>query len=157
MPWTKPRLAKIYEALGAVADDRVELNESKNEAKVFSSSGSKYYTVSWNDDFSQMMANDNAAYYVGELSYPMIAVLLVKGKVSFNSEIISKLKNIKWKDINKKFKNDYEKSVAFVLSELESTGVNTNDIQTEAVRIHNNICPLDIDLFGKRRMPPLGY
>jgi|GEM_PF-5960427 len=37
-----------------------------------SSSKSKFYSITWNDDFSQMMVNDNSAYWGGKLSYPMI-------------------------------------------------------------------------------------
>jgi len=45
MKWKHPPIIKIYEALGSVADGRVEV--SGNTAKVFSSSGNKFYVVSY--------------------------------------------------------------------------------------------------------------
>ncbi len=43
MKWKHPSITKIYEALGAVADDRVLV--SGNSAKVYSSSRNKFYNV----------------------------------------------------------------------------------------------------------------
>ena len=70
MKWEHPPIIKIYEALGAVADNRVELSE--NTAKVFSSSGNKFYDVSYDRDSNSIMTNDNGSYWKGYLGYPAI-------------------------------------------------------------------------------------
>ena len=38
--WKHPPIIEVYEALGAVADGRIELTQ--NEAKIYSSSGNKF-------------------------------------------------------------------------------------------------------------------
>lgn len=52
-------MAKIYEALGAVFDGRVEIDG--NRAKVYSSSGNKYYDVGVDPDKNAIMANDSGS------------------------------------------------------------------------------------------------
>lgn len=110
MIWAQPHISKIYEALGAIGDKRIELSASKNEAKIYSSSKDKFYNVTWNDDLSEIMSNDNSAFFAGKLSYPMIAILMIKGKVDYDKSLPKILKGIKWKELNTKFKNNYEQS-----------------------------------------------
>lgn len=43
--WLQPPIIKVYEALGALADDRIKVKG--NTAKVYSSSGNKFYTVTY--------------------------------------------------------------------------------------------------------------
>ena len=74
MRWKNPPKIKVYEALGCIADNRIEVNE--NEAKVYSSSREKYYTVKY--DRNSIMSNDNGSYWVGYLGYPSIALLMKK-------------------------------------------------------------------------------
>ena len=69
-----PPTMKIYEALGAVADKRLEI--TGNTAKVYSSSKGKFYTVTYDSATNAIMSNDNACYFVGYLGYPAIAYLL---------------------------------------------------------------------------------
>ncbi|MEP7103881.1 MAG: hypothetical protein ABI721_04200 [Candidatus Dojkabacteria bacterium] len=154
MNWSKPHISKVYEALGAIADKRIEISPDKNEAKMYSSSKGKFYTVTWNDDFTAMMSNDNSAFYVGQLSYPMISVLMMKGKISYDPKMIELLKDIKWKDINKKFKNNVDKTVEFV---LEGLGADAEFVKNETERILKEVEGLNIEYFGQRTYPPKGY
>src|SRR3989339_2007322 len=114
MKWKHPPIIKIYEALGAVADGRVEVGG--NTAKVFSSSGNKFYDVSYDKEKNAIMANDNGSYWKGYLGYPAIAFLMKTGVLSFDEKTASLLENIAWKDINQKFKNDFDKTLEFILS-----------------------------------------
>lgn len=61
MKWKHPPITKIYEALGSVADERIELVGSS--AKVYSSSRNKFYVVSYEP--GAIMANDNGSYWQG--------------------------------------------------------------------------------------------
>ena len=153
MKWkTSPRI-KIYEALGCIADKRIEING--NEAKVFSSSRGKAYSVSY-DGNNSIMCNDNGSYWVGYLGYPAIAFLMLKGKIKYNSKFSEALKDISWKDMNIKFKDDYEKTEKYVL-ELVSKEFNTNEFTEEINNIFEQVKKLDLDLLGKKIMPPSGY
>jgi hypothetical protein len=154
MTWLNPHVSKIYEALGAIGDNRIEFAISENEAKIYSSSKTKFYTVKWNDDLTQMMANDTSAYWQGKLSYPMIAILMVKGKIQFDPKLPEILKGIEWKEVNKKFKNDYDKTVQFVLDDLATKGIDIEFIKDKVGIIEKQVQELKIELFGKKIRPP---
>ncbi|HOO39115.1 MAG TPA: hypothetical protein PLV78_12420 [Deltaproteobacteria bacterium] len=153
--WKLPPKAKIYEALSAVADGRVS-RTGANTAEVISSSGTKSYTVEWNDDVSAVTSNDNASYWQGYLGYPILAVLMHLGRLAYDSTIAGHLAGIPWKQINKQFKNDYDKAVGSVLTLLEEKGVNTQAIQDEADRIMSQTEQLSLGKLPRRKRPPKG-
>jgi hypothetical protein len=102
--WKLPPKIKIYEALGSVADSRLEV--MGNSAKVYSSSRGKYYTVTYDAAQQAIMCNDNGSYWQGYLGYPAIAYLLESGVISYDHDLAKLLGDIHWKDINQGFKND---------------------------------------------------
>ena len=114
--WKLPPREKVHEALSAVVDDRVDLTR-ECQADVWSSDRSKRYTVTWSADRRSFGANDNASFYQGYTGYPIIAVLLKLGVLPFKSEDCRALKDVPWKTINKKHKNDYRAAVDEVLSQ----------------------------------------
>ena len=157
MFWSTPPISKTYEALGAIGDNRIEIIDGKNEAKIYSSSRNKFYTVTWNDDLTQMMCNDNSAYFKGELSYPMIAILMLKDKVEYDSQLPEMLKGIKWKEINIKVKNKFDKLVEFVLEELTQKGTDVEFLKTEITKIEEQVGKMKVEYLGKKVFPPKGY
>ena len=102
--WDTPPISKIYEALGTVADGRLEING--NSGKCFSSSGNKYYDIIYDHEKKAIMTNDNASYWKGYLGYPAIAFLLQSNRLPYRPELGQLLKGVAWKDINQKFNND---------------------------------------------------
>ena len=74
--WKLPPIAKVYEALSAVADGRVRIT-GDTAAQVTSSTRDKTYTVHWSPDLAHITANDNASHWQGYTGYPIIAVLFV--------------------------------------------------------------------------------
>ena len=74
------------------------------------------------------MANDNGSYWKGYLGYPSIAYLMKIGKINFNKEFSNLLRGIKWKDINQKFKNDFEKTKELIRKDLVLKGVNLREV-----------------------------
>ena len=84
--WKSPPKAKIYEALSAVAGGRVTLMGGE-KAEVVSSDGTKTYHVEWSPDLNQITSNDNASYWQGYMGYPIIAVLMVLGKLEYRTEV----------------------------------------------------------------------
>ena len=119
--WPLPKIEKVYEAISAVLDDRVELKTSTSAA-VTSSSRDKSYVVEWNSEGTQITSNYNATYYQGYMGYPIIAVILQRGIIGINMDAVGHLQDIHWKAINKKYRNNYEKAVEHVLSDLGSKG-----------------------------------
>lgn len=157
MYWKEPHVSKIYEALTAIADgDRIELVE-ENKVRCYSSSRGKFYEIEFDPNTDQIMSNDNSAYYTDSLSYPMIALLMLKGRIKYNEQLLSALKGIRWKDINQKFKNNYDEAIEFVLKNLKSRGEDVDFIKEEINKIYKFVCELKLGYLGAKRFPPKGY
>ncbi len=154
MIWKKPHILRIYEALTAIADDRVEMNG--NKARCYSLTSEKFYDIQYDPINGSIMSNDNSAYYTFSLSYPMIAYLMLIKKIPYNEKLIEILQNICWEDINKSFKNDYDKSIKFVLGELKKEGQDVEVIRMEIKKIYDFVCGLQIKTLGKLQRPPKG-
>jgi len=155
MIWKKPHISKIYEALTAIADDRIEING--NKAKCYSPTGDKFYDIQYDPINGGIMSNDNSAYYTYALSYPMIAYLMLINKIPYEKKLLDILKDICWNDINKSFKNDYDKSIKLVLGELKSEGEDIDFIKNEVQKIYNFVCKLEIKTLGKLQKPVKGF
>lgn len=155
MIWKKPHISKIYEALSAIADGRIEVKG--NRAKCYSLSSENFYDIEYDPINGGIMSNDNSAYYTFALSYPMIAYLMLIGKIPYNEKLVEILPNICWKDIDQGFKNDYDKSIKFVLGELKREGQDVDFIRAEIKKIYDFVCGLQIKTLGKLQRPPKGY
>ncbi len=155
MIWKKPHIFKIYEALTAIADDRIEING--NNAKCYSFAGDKFYDIQYDPINGGIMSNDNSAYYTYSLSYPMIAYLMSINKIPYEKKLLDILKDICWNDINKSFKNDYDKSIKLVLGELKREGQDIDFIRNEIQKIYNFVCKLEIKTLGKLQKPVKGF
>lgn len=153
LPWKLPPKAKIYEALSAVADDRVKIAED-NTATVVSSAGDKAYVVRWNPELTGISSNDNASFYQGYMGYPMLAVLMLIGKLRFSQEVASHLAGINWNQINKKFRRNYEAAIDSVLAEIEANGVVRTVIDSEVDQIWKQLESMSFDRMPGRVVPP---
>ncbi len=153
MEWTHPPIIKIYEALGAVADGRVEV--TGNSAKIYSSSGNKFYTVAYDAAAQAIMVNDNGSFYKGYLGYPAIAFLMLIGELDYSASVADMLKGIAWKDINQKFKNDFDKTLAHILE--TKTSEERNAIEQEVAGIDQQLRVKSYNLLGGKTRPPGGY
>lgn len=155
MKWKLPPKIKIYEALGCIGDKRIFVLE--NKANVYSSSKKKSYIVKYDSKTNAIMANDNGSYWKGYLGYPSIAYLMVKGIVKYSKKYAEALKNIHWKDMNVKFKNDFLKTEEYVKQIASNKDIKAEDLLIEINRIYRQIKELNINLFGKKISPPQGY
>lgn len=153
MKWKIPSITKIYEALGTLADERMEV--VGNTAKSYSSSRNKFYTITYDPDANAIMSNDNSSFYKGELGYPSIAFLMKFGVLSFDQDCANLLKGIAWKDINQKFKNDFEKALDFILS--SKTEKERTRLKEFTERVYEEIKKLKIGMLGQKTTPPEGY
>jgi len=151
--WKLPPKAKIYEALTAVADGRVKL-EGGETAEVASSDGTKTYIVEWSADLRQITSNDNASYWQGYIGYPIIAVLMLLGMLDFDQGVAQRLSGIAWKQLNRKFRNNYDKAVESVLEILEMEVGVRQRVASEVDKIFIQLEALNLDALPRRRRPP---
>jgi hypothetical protein len=126
-PWKLPDKIKILEALGAIADDRLKFTEN-NQAKCLSSDRSKEYTIKYDLKHRAITSDDNSAHWQGRLGYPAIAVLMSLNELSKDGKIAEGVKDIPWKELNSKFNNDYQKTLAVVYTIAKSKGVTEKEI-----------------------------
>ena len=150
--WKLPPVVKIYEALGAIADERIMIENDK--AAVYSSSGNKSYDVVFSEADNAIMANDNGSYWVGYLGYPSIAFLMQKGILEYIPEYGEALKNIKWKEINTKNKNDFDLTQKEVDLILEQKNVNLDEFYLYLAKTMKKIEELDLNMLGNKISPP---
>jgi hypothetical protein len=150
--WKMPPPIKVYEALGAIADGRIRF-EDEHRALVESSEGDKTYEVEISDDGREISSNDNASYWQGYLGYPAIAVLLMRGLYRPPANVIDALAGIPWKEINSRFKNDYDRTLAEVNQTVEASGHDPDAVASEIESITAALRKF-APVRGKRRPPP---
>jgi hypothetical protein len=137
-----PPVEKIYEAYSAIADSRVVMME--DSAAVTSSDHAKEYTVKW--EGGVYSSNDNASYWGGYAGYPIIAVLMLQGKLKLELFIAGLLKDINWKKLNEKHKSKYGQAVQEVLDDLKAKGNDTDAIIKSVEEVYGELESLDISL-----------
>jgi hypothetical protein len=150
-PWKMPPLVKIYEAFGALGDGRVQL-EDERHGQVLSSDRSRTYRVEISADGREISSDDNASYWQGYLGYPAIAVMLARGLCPVRSEVISALTGIAWNELNRRFRNDYTRTIEAAMKRAEERGFDPRMIAAEAETVLaklNEFAPLR----GVRRRP----
>lgn len=124
-----PPIEKIFEAWTAIVDDRVKLNDAS--ATVVSSDGAKEYSIRFKDDVYS--SDDNATYWRGYPGYPVIAVLMLQGKLPYDEEQAKNWKNINWTKLNKEHRNNYSHAVEQVEQERHIDPVNADKAAREVM------------------------
>ncbi|MBP9669824.1 hypothetical protein KBD75_00280 [Candidatus Woesebacteria bacterium] len=154
--WKPPHISKIYEALSAIADKRIEVI-SVEEARCTSTSRGKYYTITYDPQSNSVMSNDNTAYYTDKLSYPIIAFLMLKDIIKYDVSLLAPLKDIPWKDINQKFHDDYDLGLDYYFQNLfpKNQSISTFKQKIESIYIFTS--NLTLQHLGKKKLPPKAY
>lgn len=148
---------KVPEALSTIADHRIEI-ENPKVSKCFSSSRNKFYTTEYRSDTSEIYSNDNMSYYTdGYVGYPAIAHLLATKVINYDESIVPYFSGIKWKDLNQKNKNDYEKTCNEVFADIESSGWPIEHIKKEIAKIVQRVNDMELRCILPKRKPPEGY
>lgn len=145
-----PPIEKIHEAYSAIADQRVSLEG--NSAFVLSSDRTRKYTVTWKEGIYS--SNDNASYWQGYAGYPIIAVLMLQGKLPLNRFVADNFKGINWTALNAKYKSKYAKAVSEIMEELRTKGVDGDKIDSEVEIVYKQIEELDIQCRRSSIKPP---
>lgn len=146
-----PPLIKVYEGLGAVADGRVRL-EDEHRAAVTSSDASKTYLVEI--DGCEVSSNDNASYWQGYLGYPAIAVMMVRGDLHFDQAMAQALVAIPWKELNRRFHNDYDRTLSEVNRLLAARGHDPATVERHCAALLEEVRAQAPIRSGPRRRPP---
>ena len=147
-----PPIEKIHEALSAIADGRVTMGEDR--ATVRSSGSGKEYTVTWRDNV--YTSSDNATYWQLYHGYPIIAVLLLKGRLPLDKDIVAGFAGVDWTALNDKHKRKYAAAAAEVMAGLEETGADVGYIGTCINKIYEALDSLDIVVKRGSVRPPKG-
>ena len=137
-----PPIEKIYEAYTAVVDGRVNMHD--HFAEVTSSDKAKTYIVTFSDRIYS--SNDNGSYWQGYAGYPIIAVLLLQGKLPYSFDVAKHFRHINWKELNSRYKNKYSDAVKEVYQKLLEKGVDTVPIKNEVNKVYDQLKKLDISL-----------
>ncbi len=147
-----PPLAKVYEALGAVGDGRVRIEDSRR-ASVASSDGTKIYKVESSADGAEISSNDNASFWQGYLGYPAIAVMIKRGFIQADESATQALAGVPWRQLNTQYRNDYDRTLEDVMQRAALNGFDPAAIRAAAAAVLEavrRIAPRQ----GRRRRPP---
>lgn len=139
-----PPIEKIPEAYSAVVDERVNMFE--DHAIVTSSNKEKEYLIQWRDH--TYYSNDNSTYWQSYPGYPVLAVLMLQGKLSYDEKVAIHFKNINWNQLNKDNKRDYHASLEQILKDVSVE--DRKQIDEEISKVFEEIKLLDIALTKKK-------
>ena len=76
---------------------------------------------------------------------------------TYESNTTELLKDIAWKDINQKYKNDFDKTIEEVHRLVQEKGGDIDALKQEVESIHREIMEHIPSKLGTRRKPPSGY
>ncbi len=150
-----PPIEKIYEAYSAIADGRVSLFDSS--ARVISSSGDKEYAVTWGrTETGQELysSNDNATYWQGYAGYPVIAVLMLQGKLPLDEGIMGMFKAVNWAELNAAARRDYARALEDLFNQRNYSDEERTVARREAECVHETLGELDIQIRRGSKRPP---
>ena len=146
-----PPVEKIYEAWSAVADGRVTIDDAARKATVVSGDRTREYAVSWSDDGSVYNSNDNATYWRGYAGYPVIAVMMMQGRLPLDRLEAERYADDNWKKINTEYHNNYSAALA----EIEAVrDIDTRLITEAADRVMARLSELPVTVRRGQLRPP---
>ena len=137
-----PPIEKVYEAWTALADDRVKMHDGY--ADVSSSDGEKSYVVRFADH--RYSSDDNATYWQGYPGYPVLAVMMLQGKLPYDEKEAQLWKNINWTQLNKQYKNNYAKAVEAV---AQDRNINLPQSTEKATQVIDALQQLPLEIKRK--------
>lgn len=137
-----PPIEKVFEAWTAVVDGRVTLRDGF--ADVASSDGKKGYVVRF--DGNRFSSDDNGTFWRGYAGYPVLAVLMLQGRLPFDKEQAQLWRDVNWKEVNTRFKNNYSKAVEAV---AESRNIDLKESYVCAGKVLDALAQLRIEIKRK--------
>lgn len=147
MPVRKlPPKIKIIEALSAVADNRITVQDLlSSEWKCDSASSQwKSYKILYNEKENSIISNDSWSINQWFLWYPAIAFLLKIWKLEFNESVLEMVKDTNRVDVKEKVRKDYEWMFRLVLWNLHMKWYNVDYFISQINNIYNQISELHL-------------
>ena len=149
-----PPIEKVYEAWTAIADGRVRLEcdsglcvGAAGSVTVSSSDGAKEYAVTWDGD--AYSSTDNATYWQGYPGYPVLAVLMLQGRLPFDGDIARRFSGVQWKRINDEHKRDYAAALEEVFAESGMSTAERDACEACAEKTYDALEALDLTIKRK--------
>lgn len=156
-----PPIEKIYEAWTALVDGRVTVEEAEmavatasdpsapavGRATVTSSDGSKSYAVAWDGD--RYASSDNATYWQGYPGYPVLAVLMLQGRLPYDREVAQHFAGVAWKQINDAHKRDYQAALEDVFVQVGMDASTREACERVAQEVYDALAMLDLTMKRK--------
>jgi len=109
-------------------------------------------TLKFSADCRTISSNDNASYWQGYLGYPAIAVMLKRGLCAVRTETMSAFGGIRWNELNRRFHNNYGRTIEEVMRQAEERGFDPKILAAEAELVLSKLSEL-APLCGPRRAP----
>ncbi|MBO4218516.1 MAG: hypothetical protein J5887_03350, partial [Erysipelotrichaceae bacterium] len=97
----------------------------------------------------------NGSYWQSYAGYPILAVLMLQGKLSYEPKTAALFRNINWKKLNTQYKNKYADAVREIFRDLRNRGVDTEEISRQVQNTYNELKRLDISLKKSSTKPNL--
>ena len=94
------------------------------------------------------------SFFKQTIGYPILATMMLEGKIDYNFEIVSFFKNINWKKINTEFKNDYVKAAEIILNQLKESGIDVEFVKAETEKVYSQIKELKLPYTKSKIFPP---
>jgi hypothetical protein len=114
-------------------------------AEVLSSERDKTYAVKWTTDAPAITSNDNATKWQGYIGYPIIAVLLLTGRIAYDPSVGAALAGVPWHALNQQFKRDYDAAVESVLTQVAERGGDPDAVRRDVARIYAELERLQLE------------
>lgn len=125
----KPPRIKVLEAAGSLGDGRVRM-VGADEALVTSSTGEREYHVKVvieNDSVIRAYSDDNGTLHRSYVGYPILAVLMMKGVLPVDNDVVKAMRGVPWKELNERY-GRYSVVEGIVVNRAEKMGVSRSVI-----------------------------
>lgn len=136
-----PPPEKAAEAYSAIADGRVTLFAAEERAEVISSDGEKKYAVAWRGNV--YTSTDNATRWQGYAGYPVLAVLMLQGRLPLDREVAALFSGINWTELNKKHRRDYAAALDAV---VRARNMDAAAVRAAMNQVFERLSALDVEI-----------
>ena len=136
-----PPPEKAAEAYSAIADGRVTLFAAEERAEVISSDGEKKYAVAWRGNV--YTSTDNATRWQGYAGYPVLAVLMLQGRLPLDREVAALFSGINWTELNRTHRRDYAAALDAV---VRARNMDAAAVRAAMDQVFERLSALDVEI-----------
>lgn len=146
-----PPSEKFYEAWSAIASGRIKFSgdAARGQAEILSSNREKTYHVYW--EGNTFYSDDSASYWQGYPGYPVLAALMLLGKLPFCQTCGELLRDVDWHAANARARRDYAQALREVLKKPGIDEAERQKMREEASKAMNALKMLDLVLKRPRK------